>query len=116
MSDLESKTIDNTEICSCGRVFNSFDPDDYDTLGSDSGVCCPDCGNEKFTAVSQLQAENARLKEKIKVVCVGINPPDFEATKKDMAKGIMPLDKPDIIFYCGWEMAILECGEILSKP
>lgn len=66
----EQKTVETTEICTCNNVFHQAEPDDYDTLGSDSGVCCPDCGNEEFQTVADLQSqlneaefENARLQD-----------------------------------------------------
>ena len=59
----ESMNVTNVSICTCGRVM--FSLDDYDTLGSDSGICCPDCGNEKFQTVGELQAENDRYKKAI---------------------------------------------------
>ncbi|KKN33736.1 hypothetical protein LCGC14_0800550 [marine sediment metagenome] len=60
----EPKTTNNTEVCVCGRVFNTFGPDDYNTGGSESGVCCPDCGNEDFQTVADLRTELAATKEK----------------------------------------------------
>lgn len=33
----------------CGKLF--YSADDYDTLGSISGLICPDCGSEAFEAV-----------------------------------------------------------------
>ena len=48
-------TVETVNVCTCGLVF--FDEDDYDTLGSDSGLCCPDCGNEKFQTIADMQAE-----------------------------------------------------------
>jgi hypothetical protein len=44
--------IDNVGVCFCGRVM--FSMDDVDTLGSDSGICCPDCGNEKFQTIKDI--------------------------------------------------------------
>lgn len=59
----EIKTKANTKLCTCGRVFNDdVDYSEYDTLGSDSGICCPDCGNEKFKSVAELEAELAAIK------------------------------------------------------
>jgi hypothetical protein len=48
----EHPTIENTEVCPCGFIF--VDADDYDTLGSESGVICPNCGNEKFQTIKDL--------------------------------------------------------------
>ena len=62
------KTTKNTMFCQCGRIFNN--QDDFDTLGSDSGMCCPDCGIEEFQTVTNLlsklgeeQALNKELAE-----------------------------------------------------
>ena len=52
--DEERKTIETTCVCDCGLVM--FDRDDYDTGGSDSGICCPDCGSESFLTVKQILA------------------------------------------------------------
>lgn len=65
MSELEERmTVATVDICSCGIVMHQLDGDDYDTLGSDSGMCCPDCGNEQFATIEQLQAELAAEQEK----------------------------------------------------
>lgn len=49
----ERKTTKHTEVCiSCGLVF--IDADDYDTLGSKCGLCCPVCGVEKFVSVKTI--------------------------------------------------------------
>ncbi len=53
----ERMTIATVDVCPCGLVMHQGDEDDYDTGGAESGICCPDCGNEKFTTVQQLQAE-----------------------------------------------------------
>lgn len=50
----ERMTIDTVDVCKCELVMHQGNPDDYDTLGSDSGVCCPNCGNENFQTVKQL--------------------------------------------------------------
>ena len=47
--EYSKRTVENTEVCPCGNIF--VEADDYDTLGSESAVCCPDCGNEKFQTV-----------------------------------------------------------------
>ena len=57
MDSEERKTTETTEICPCGNVFHQLDLDDYDSGGSESGRCCPDCGNENFQTIKQLQAE-----------------------------------------------------------
>jgi predicted nucleic acid-binding Zn-ribbon protein len=68
----EHPTIENTEVCPCGNIF--FEADDYDTIGSQSGICCPACGNEKFQTVKdrldRLEAINAEL---LKTVSMGLS-------------------------------------------
>ena len=60
--EYDTRTIENTEVCPCGNIF--VEADDYDTLGSESGVCCPKCGNEKFQTVkSLLDTSEARVKD-----------------------------------------------------
>ncbi len=61
-SEYETRTIENTYLCPCGNVF--VEDDDYDTLGSESGVCCPNCGNEKFQTIKdRLDESEASRKE-----------------------------------------------------
>jgi len=62
-----TRTIENTEVCPCGNVF--FDDDDYDTLGSESGVCCPSCGNEKFQTVKERLDQAEASKVELLTVC-----------------------------------------------
>lgn len=57
MESEERMTVETVNICTCGIVMHQLNPDDYDSGGSDSGTCCPDCGNEKFQTVKQLQAK-----------------------------------------------------------
>ena len=54
-------TTENVYICKCGRVTGdpSEYPDDYGTLGSDSGICCHDCGNEEFETIEALRTQLA---------------------------------------------------------
>lgn len=54
-------TVKTVDICSCGNVM--FHLDDYDTFGTDDGLCCPNCGNEVFQTIEQLQAELANKTE-----------------------------------------------------
>ena len=61
----ERMTVATVDICSCGLVMHQYDEDDYDTLGTDCSVLCPDCGNEKFTTIKQLQAELDEANEQI---------------------------------------------------
>jgi len=72
----------------------------------------------KCSYIYELEAKNKRLKEKIRIVCVGIDPPDFEETRKSMEGGIMAVNisSAELAFYAGWEMGMIECGEVLSKP
>jgi len=62
-------TTENVYICKCGRITGdpAEYPDDYGTLGSDSGICCHDCGNENFETIKshidRLEAENKKLRE-----------------------------------------------------
>lgn len=65
--DKERKRVDTVYICLCGLVMDMADDDDFDTLGADSEICCPDCGNENFKTVAHLQAENKQLKEALKL-------------------------------------------------
>lgn len=53
----ERMTVETVEICTCGTVMTLTDLDTYDTLGADNCTCCPDCGNEKFQTIAELQAE-----------------------------------------------------------
>ena len=53
----EPMNTETVDICACGRVMHQLEVDDYNTLGADSCTCCPDCGNEKFQTIAQLQAE-----------------------------------------------------------
>ncbi len=76
----ERMTVETVDICTCGIVMHQADADDYDTLGSISGTCCPDCGNEKFQTVAELQAELDKLKEeqkrfRHKCTCKSNSPP-----------------------------------------
>lgn len=76
---------------------------------------CPRYGyTEKCPRVEQLQAEVEGLKEKIKTVCVGMNAPKFDPSSGDFMK--LDLTNPESAYLWGWESAIFECGEILSKP
>ena len=62
-----------------------------------------------------LEEENERLKKKIKMICKGVVSPKFNPQE---VVGLPKLDltKPETAFMYGWESAIFECGEILSKP
>jgi hypothetical protein len=55
----ETKTTETAYICKCGRVMTCID--DADTLGSEDGLLCPDCGNEDFQSVSSLQRQRDEL-------------------------------------------------------
>lgn len=65
---VEHPTIENTEVCPCGNLF--VDADDYDTLGSESGVCCPDCGNEKFQTVKDRLDSAESINKDLVEACV----------------------------------------------
>ena len=58
----ERMKVSTVVICKCGLVMHQAEADDYDTLGAESATCCPDCGNEKFQTIQQLQAELAKLR------------------------------------------------------
>jgi len=62
VSNEEPKTVETTYLCTRGRVMATID--DVDTLGSDSGMCCPDCGNEDFQSIAELQAELEAVEDK----------------------------------------------------
>lgn len=82
----ERETVETTFICPCGIVFS--ENDDYDTLGSESGVCCPDCGNENFQTVKQLQEEI----EKHRWITVSERMPEFVVGKL-FSKDVLLLQK-----------------------
>lgn len=63
ISDEEPQTVETTYVCICGRVMTTLD--DFDTLGSDSGICCPDCGNEEFQSIAELKTELGIFKQEI---------------------------------------------------
>jgi len=70
--DYPKRTIENTEVCSCGNIF--VEDDDYDTLGSESGVCCPDCGNEKFQTVKDRLDSAESINADLLAACkLGLN-------------------------------------------
>ncbi len=62
-------TVETVDICTCGIVMHQDNPDDYDTLGATSPVCCPACGNEVFQTIKQLQAKNKEKQELIDELC-----------------------------------------------
>ncbi|HDY90349.1 MAG TPA: hypothetical protein ENH82_19800 [bacterium] len=65
MPSYDKRTIENTMLCvPCDNVF--VEDDDYDTAGSVSGVCCPDCGGEKFVSLKDILMQYNDLL----VVCV----------------------------------------------
>ena len=52
----------------CGRKANWYDPDDFDSLGSVSGICCITCGKEEFLTIGELwERYAAEQKEKEKL-------------------------------------------------
>lgn len=61
----------------------------------------------------KLRANNKRLRDKIKIVCVGLDAPKFDPTVSILD---IDLNEPENAYLRGWETALLECGEILSRP
>ena len=62
-------------------------------------------------------SQTAKAIEKIKK---GIKPPDFDAVCNKPALpndtiGRFCKDNPELSFYTGFELAILQCGELLAK-
>lgn len=73
-----------------------------------------ECGHRAIS-INELQAENKELKRKAKIIKVGnLIPPDFDPEPTEFF-GDLHLDKPENAYHYGWQAAILECGEILSK-
>lgn len=67
MSECEERmNVATVDICPCGLVMHQLQADDYGTLGSDSGICCMDCGNEQFVTIEELQAELDKANEENK--------------------------------------------------
>ena len=64
----ERMKVSTVDICKCGLVMHQAEADDYDTLGAESATCCPDCGNEKFQTIQQLQAELATANKENKLL------------------------------------------------
>ncbi len=78
----ERMNITTVDICPCGLVMHQGNNDDYDTGGADSCVCCPDCGNEEFTTVAQLQSQLAAAQEVLRWrLCSDINDNEMELDK-----------------------------------
>lgn len=82
---------------------------------AESSMVSPALPLEVEQYIEYLEAENKGLKEKIKVVCKGMSPPKFNP-KEVVGLPKLDLTKPEVAFMWGWESAIFECGEILSKP
>lgn len=65
-------------------------------------------------ACKKLALKVDELKRKAKIIKVGnLIPPDFAPLS--ISTSIMNLEDPESAYLYGWESAILECGEILSK-
>ena len=65
MSVEERRTTAKTKVCiPCGYIF--IDDDDYDTLGAEKCVCCPDCGSEEFVTVAAIITQRDALLEACK--------------------------------------------------
>ena len=93
----ERMTVATVDICPCGSVMHQCDADDYGTLGSVSGTCCHECGNEKFTTIEQLQAElDKALKALRNLHDVQNGPPLLRHEKQ-------------------WQAAYDEAGNVLEK-
>jgi len=64
----------------------------------------------------EIQAENEKLKKAAKKIMIGFDAPKFNPTELALGKNVkFSLSDPETAYYWGWEAAILECGEILSK-
>ncbi len=68
MEQEERKTINTVDICSCGLVMHQLNSDDYDTLGADSPICCPDCGNDRFLTVAELIKQRDALQDMLEKI------------------------------------------------
>jgi len=65
------------------------------------------------------EVENKRLKAKARIIQVGNVPaPKFDLKGFNGIKKGMKFDlaDPESAYLYGWESALFECGEILSKP
>lgn len=61
----DKRTIESTAVCvPCGNIF--VQEEDYDSFGSEGGVCCPDCGTEKFVSVKLILDQRDALLEACK--------------------------------------------------
>lgn len=63
VAELEDYKEAEIRICACGRIMRC--EDDYDMLLSDSGLCCPICGNEEFQTIEQLLADNKLMNDRL---------------------------------------------------
>lgn len=105
---------------------------DIEYLKRDNKVLCENLTNREFqiislcgivgvdaeehleAAVKKLIVDNKELKRRAKIIKIGnLMPPDFATLERTTL--IIDLSKPENAYHYGWEAAILECGEILSK-
>ena len=63
--------------------------------------------------MTQLKKSCAQLRKRIEIVkCGDIKMPEFTP---DMALTDNKIDTLELAYLCGWEAAMLACGEVLSK-
>lgn len=83
----DKRTIENTDICiPCGNIF--VQEEDYDTGSSESGVCCPDCGAEKFVSVKSVLDQRDALLNVCKAIKIRIAYIGLPSEPKDWSKEI----------------------------
>lgn len=84
---------------------------------------CPECkapvrnSDIPFTKPRFRYSDTAKAIEKIKI---GIKCPKFDDVcnqpiVENGTTGILCKDNPELAFHTGFEMAVLQCGEILAK-
>ena len=102
----ERKTTVDTNICiPCGYIFT--EDDDYDTLGAEKPVCCPDCGNEDFVNVAAVIQQRDGLLAALEKY--GKHEGDCDSRqryRKTMGSGVISGR-----CNCGLESAIAKCKE-----
>ena len=92
MSVYERKTTALTEVCiTCSYVFT--EDDDYDTLGAEKALCCPDCGREDFITVETI----IKQRDALLAACEDIRSPDDIAEYERWAVGM--ISKPNLRVY-----------------
>lgn len=87
----------------------------YDAATGDREDALRSC--DKVTdLLFETQIENERLEKAAKKIMIGFDAPKFNPTELALGKNVkFSLSDPETAYYWGWEAAILECGEILSK-